>query len=229
MCGIVGYIGRRDAYPVLIKALRRLECRWDDSAGVALIDKKRRLNVCKTKGKVSYLETFIFQKDVPVTIGIAHTRWATHRKPFQANIHPCFFSSEDLALIHNGIIENYIALQKKLQEKGVIFNSSANTEVFIQLIEYFQSFNHLDLLTVVQLALHKLIAVVIPVLTEGDALISKPAGDCAKQFGTLKCLESLITTMLLQSLAYHVAVCKGKEVDQSGNPARLVTRAEKNS
>ena len=99
MCGIVGYIGKRDAYPVLIKGLKRLEYRGYDSAGVALIDKKRRLNVYKTKGKVSDLEAFVSQKDVSGTIGIAHTRWATHGEPCQANAHPHFSSSKNLALI----------------------------------------------------------------------------------------------------------------------------------
>ena len=157
MCGIVGYIGKRDAYPVLIKGLRRLEYRGYDSAGVALIDKKRRLNVYKTKGKVSDLEAFVSPKDVSGTIGIAHTRWATHGEPCQANAHPHFSSSENLALIHNGIIENYATLKEKLQRKGVIFKSSTDTEVLVQLIEFFQLSNHLDLLTAVQLALHEVI------------------------------------------------------------------------
>ena len=157
MCGIVGYIGKRDAYPVLIKGLKRLEYRGYDSAGVALIDKKRRLNVYKTKGKVSDLEAFVSQKDVSGTIGIAHTRWATHGEPCQANAHPHFSSSENLALIHNGIIENYATLKEKLQKKGFIFKSSTDTEVLVQLIEFFQLSNHLDLLTAVQLALHEVI------------------------------------------------------------------------
>ena len=169
MCGIVGYIGKRDAYPVLIKGLKRLEYRGYDSAGVALIDKKRRLNVYKTKGKVSDLEAFVFQKDVSGTIGIAHTRWATHGEPCQANAHPHFSSSENLALIHNGIIENYATLKEKLQKKGFIFKSSTDTEVLVQLIEFFQLSNHLDLLTAVQLALHEVIgAYAIAVLDKNN-------------------------------------------------------------
>lgn len=169
MCGIVGYIGKRDAYPVLIKGLRRLEYRGYDSAGVALIDKKRRLNVYKTKGKVSDLEAFVSQKDVSGTIGIAHTRWATHGEPCSANAHPHFSSSENLALIHNGIIENYATLKEKLQKKGFIFKSSTDTEVLVQLIEYFQISNHLDLLTAVQLALHEVIgAYAIAVLDKNN-------------------------------------------------------------
>ena len=169
MCGIVGYIGKRDAYHVLIKGLKRLEYRGYDSAGVALIDKKRRLNVYKTKGKVSDLEAFVSQKDVSGTIGIAHTRWATHGEPCQANAHPHFSSSETLALIHNGIIENYATLKEKLQKKGFIFKSSTDTEVLVQLIEFFQLSNHLDLLTAVQLALHEVIgAYAIAVLDKNN-------------------------------------------------------------
>ena len=169
MCGIVGYIGKRDAYPVLIKGLKRLEYRGYDSAGVALIDKKRRLNVYKTKGKVSDLEAFVSQKDVSGTIGIAHTRWATHGEPCQANAHPHFSSSENLALIHNAIIENYATLKEKLQKKGFIFKSSTDTEVLVQLIEFFQLSNHLDLLTAVQLALHEVIgAYAIAVLDKNN-------------------------------------------------------------
>lgn len=169
MCGIVGYIGKRDAYPVLIKGLKRLEYRGYDSAGVALIDKKRRLNVYKTKGKVSDLEAFVSQKDVSGTIGIAHTRWATHGEPCQANAHPHFSFSKNLALIHNGIIENYATLKEKLQKKGFIFKSSTDTEVLVQLIEFFQLSNHLDLLTAVQLALHEVIgAYAIAVLDKNN-------------------------------------------------------------
>ena len=169
MCGIVGYIGKRDAYPVLIKGLKRLEYRGYDSAGVALIDKKRRLNVYKTKGKVSDLEAFVSQKDVSGTIGIAHTRWATQGEPCKANAHPHFSSSKNLALIHNGIIENYATLKEKLQKKGFIFKSSTDTEVLVQLIEFFQLSNHLDLLTAVQLALHEVIgAYAIAVLDKNN-------------------------------------------------------------
>ena len=137
MCGIVGYIGKRDAYPVLIKGLKRLEYRGYDSAGVALIDKKRRLNVYKTKGKVSDLEAFVSQKDVSGTIGIAHTRWATHGEPCQANAHPHFSSSKNLALIHNGIIENYKDIKNFLIDKGYTFISETDTETVAKLLDYY--------------------------------------------------------------------------------------------
>ena len=157
MCGIVGYIGQRKAYPILIKGLKRLEYRGYDSAGVALISDNRQLNVYKAKGKVSELETFVAQKDISGNIGIAHTRWATHGEPCSVNAHPHYSSSERLALIHNGIIENYAVLKEKLQAKGYVFKSSTDTEVLVQLIEYIQVTNHIDLLTAVQLALQEVI------------------------------------------------------------------------
>lgn len=169
MCGIVGYIGNRKAYPVLIKGLKRLEYRGYDSAGVALISDNKDLNVYKAKGKVSELEAFVAQKDISGTIGIAHTRWATHGEPCQANAHPHYSSSENLALIHNGIIENYAVLKDKLQKKGYTFRSTTDTEVLVQLIEYFKVTNHLDLLTAVQLALHEVIgAYAIAVLDKSN-------------------------------------------------------------
>ncbi|MDD4609863.1 MAG: glutamine--fructose-6-phosphate transaminase (isomerizing), partial [Bacteroidaceae bacterium] len=157
MCGIIGYIGNREAYPVLIKGLKRLEYRGYDSAGVATISKTNQLNVYKEKGKVADLEMNVAGKDVSGTIGIAHTRWATHGEPCQANAHPHYSSTESLALVHNGIIENYAALKNKLQAKGYTFKSETDTEVLIQLIEYIQSTNHLDLLSAVQLALGEVI------------------------------------------------------------------------
>lgn len=157
MCGIVGYIGRQNAYPILMKGLKRLEYRGYDSAGVALIGDDGKLNVYKAKGKVSDLEHFAAQKDTSGRVGIAHTRWATHGEPSSVNAHPHCSSSERLALIHNGIIENYAVLKAKLQAKGYTFRSSTDTEVLVQLIEYIQQSNGIDLLTAVQLALQEVI------------------------------------------------------------------------
>lgn len=157
MCGIVGYIGQKEAYPILIKGLKRLEYRGYDSAGVALINHEKRLNVYKTKGKVSELENFVAQKDITGTIGIAHTRWATHGEPCAANAHPHYSSSESLAIIHNGIIENYAVIKEKLQAKGYEFKSSTDTEVLVQLIEYMKVTHKLDLLTAVQVSLKQVI------------------------------------------------------------------------
>ena len=168
MCGIVGYIGKKEAYPILVKGLKRLEYRGYDSAGVALISNNQQLNVYKTKGKVSDLENFVTQKDISGNIGIAHTRWATHGEPCSANAHPHYSSSENLALIHNGIIENYAVLKEKLQDKGYTFKSSTDTEVLVQLIEYMKVTNHLDLLTAVQLALREVIGAYAIAVLEKD-------------------------------------------------------------
>ena len=157
MCGIVGYIGKRQAYPILIKGLRRLEYRGYDSAGVGLISSSDKLNIYKAKGKVSNLEETAAQKDVSGCIGIAHTRWATHGEPCQANAHPHVSQSGNLALVHNGIIENYAALRDQLREKGYRFQSSTDTEVLVQLIEFLQETYQIDLLKAMQIALHRVI------------------------------------------------------------------------
>ena len=157
MCGIVGYIGKREAYPILIKGLKRLEYRGYDSAGVALLNAKGDLNVYKTKGKVSDLEAYCADKDITGSLGIAHTRWATHGEPSSRNAHPHYSESKNLALIHNGIIENYADLKAKLAEKGVHFLSDTDTEVLVQFVEYVMVRKNLDLLTAIQLVLHEVI------------------------------------------------------------------------
>ncbi len=157
MCGIVGYLGRKDAFPILIKGLRRLEYRGYDSAGVALINDDGNLNVCKTKGKVDNLVEYCNDKNVSGTVGIAHTRWATHGEPSAVNAHPHYSESKNLAIIHNGIIENYADLKDKLQAKGVKFRSDTDTEVLVQLVEYIMDRKELDLLTAVQVALYQVI------------------------------------------------------------------------
>ena len=157
MCGIVGYIGKREAYPILIKGLKRLEYRGYDSAGVALLNAKGDLSVYKTKGKVSDLEAYCADKDITGSLGIAHTRWATHGEPSSRNAHPHYSESKNLALIHNGIIENYADLKSKLIEKGVTFISDTDTEVLVQFVEYVMVRKNLDLLTAVQLVLHEVI------------------------------------------------------------------------
>ncbi|GHT74009.1 glutamine--fructose-6-phosphate aminotransferase [isomerizing] [Bacteroidia bacterium] len=157
MCGIVGYIGNQEAYPILIKGLHRLEYRGYDSSGVALLDKQDRLNIYKAKGRVSDLEDFCESKDITGNIGIAHTRWATHGEPSNVNAHPHYSQSENLALIHNGIIENYAVLKEGLIQKGYTFQSETDTEVLIQLIEYVKDSNKVDLCTAVQLALKQVV------------------------------------------------------------------------
>ena len=157
MCGIVGYIGKQEAYPILIKGLRRLEYRGYDSAGVALISSNGKLNVYKAKGKVDNLTEYCADKDVTGSIGIAHTRWATHGEPSARNAHPHYSQSRNLAIIHNGIIENYADIKAKLMAKGVEFKSDTDTEVLVQLIEYIMVKKHLSLLEAVQVALYQVI------------------------------------------------------------------------
>ena len=179
MCGIVGYIGKRNAYPILIKGLHRLEYRGYDSAGVALINEDGQLNVYKAKGKVAELEAFCAEKDTRGIIGIAHTRWATHGEPNTVNAHPHYSESERLAIIHNGIIENYAVLKAGLMEQGYTFKSETDTEVLVQLIEYTQLNRHVDLKTAVQLALQQVIgAYAIAVLDKDhpDTLIAARKG-----------------------------------------------------
>lgn len=154
MCGIVGYIGERDAYPILIKGLKRLEYRGYDSAGCALLSAKDgSLNVYKAKGKVSDLEKAAEGKDVSGTMGIAHTRWATHGVPSEVNAHPHVSQSGNLTIVHNGIIENYATLREQLKERGYEFRSETDTEVLVQLIEYVMVSNDVDLPTAVRGAL----------------------------------------------------------------------------
>ena len=179
MCGIVGYIGKRKAYPILIKGLHRLEYRGYDSAGVALINSAGQLNIYKAKGKVSELEAFAADKDIDGSIGIAHTRWATHGEPNTQNAHPHYSESERLAIIHNGIIENYAVLKAGLMQEGYTFKSDTDTEVLVQLIEYTQLNKHVDLKTAVQLALQQVIgayAIVILDKSHPDTLIAARKG-----------------------------------------------------
>lgn len=161
MCGIVGYIGNKQAFDILIKGLHRLEYRGYDSSGVALISDTpttqdaKQLHVYKAKGKVSDLEYAAKDKNISGTMGIAHTRWATHGEPSVTNAHPHLSQSGNLALVHNGIIENYAVLRDQLKEKGFSFKSETDTEVLVQLIEYMQQKHNCNLVDAVRLALKK--------------------------------------------------------------------------
>jgi glutamine---fructose-6-phosphate transaminase (isomerizing) len=177
MCGIVGYVGHRDAQQVIIKGLKRLEYRGYDSAGIALLNKG--LNVYKKKGKVSELEAYLNGKDLASTIGIGHTRWATHGEPNDVNAHPHYSSSKKLAIIHNGIIENYSSLKQELINKGHSFTSETDTEVLIHFIEDIQDNNHCSLDEAVRLALTKVVgayAIVIMSLEDPNLLIAARKG-----------------------------------------------------
>lgn len=167
MCGIVAYIGERNAYPILVKGLHRLEYRGYDSAGVALINKE--LNVYKCKGKVDDLERFSQGKDVNGTIGIGHTRWATHGEPNDINAHPHYSASKKLVLIHNGIIENYAPLKEELRKRGHKFESDTDTEVLVHLIEDIRERENVDLAEAVRIALNNVVgAYAIVILSQDD-------------------------------------------------------------
>lgn len=169
MCGIVGYIGDRDACPILIKGLRRLEYRGYDSAGVALVGGDGSLNVYKCKGKIDALEHFLADKDTAGTIGIAHTRWATHGEPNDTNAHPHFSADGRIAMIHNGIIENYRVLKDALAAAGVTFRSETDSEVLVNLIEYVRDTEGCTLEEAVRLALKKVVgAYAIAVVEKGN-------------------------------------------------------------
>ena len=167
MCGIVAYLGHREACPIILKGLHRLEYRGYDSAGVALLNGD--LTVYKKKGKVSELEAFIADKDTHANVGMGHTRWATHGEPNDENAHPHYSTSERIAIIHNGIIENYAALKTHLQQQGHVFHSDTDTEVFVNLIEEIQKQNACSLEEAVRLALHEVVGAYAIVVLSKDA------------------------------------------------------------
>lgn len=177
MCGIVAYIGPREAYPILIKGLRRLEYRGYDSAGICMLNSD--LKVYKCKGKVSDLEEHISGMDVSGNVGMAHTRWATHGEPNQVNAHPHFSQNKSLAIIHNGIIENYAALRSELINRGYKFHSDTDTEVLIHLIEDIKTNEKVPLQEAVRIALNQVIgayAIVVISKTSPDKIIAARKG-----------------------------------------------------
>lgn len=174
MCGIVGYIGDKPAYEILIKGLHRLEYRGYDSAGVALVNPESGLNVYKTRGKVEDLERFCDSKDVSGFAGIAHTRWATHGEPNDVNAHPHFSRSGNIALVHNGTIENYNVLKEALEQQGCTFKSETDTEVLVQLIEYVKETNNCTLVDAVREALKEVVgayAIAVVDVNDPDTII----------------------------------------------------------
>lgn len=177
MCGIVAYIGKKEAFPILIKGLKRLEYRGYDSAGVALLNGS--LHIFKKAGKVSELEDFTEGEDVSATIGIGHTRWATHGVPNDVNAHPHLSQSGSLALIHNGIIENYASLKEELLNRGYTFQSDTDTEVLVNLIEEVQQTEKLSLDEAVRVALNEVVgayAIVVLDMREPGKLVAARKG-----------------------------------------------------
>jgi glutamine---fructose-6-phosphate transaminase (isomerizing) len=178
MCGIVAYIGPKEAYPVILKGLKRLEYRGYDSAGVALLD-GQGLNVYKKQGKVAELEEHLIGKALPAHIGIGHTRWATHGEPSDRNAHPHLSRSGKLAMIHNGIIENYAQLKHDLIKKGYVFNSDTDTEVLLNFIEDIWINNNCELEEAVRIALKRVVGAYVIVLLDAnrpDTLIAARKG-----------------------------------------------------
>ena len=157
MCGIVGYIGNKEAYPILINGLKRLEYRGYDSAGVSLLDGKKNLTIMKKQGKVGDLEEYAKQHDRSGNIGIGHTRWATHGEPNDINAHPHTSMNGHFTLIHNGIIENYGRLKKRLEDRGYVFKTETDTEILANLMEYIYLKGQVSAEIAVRLALHKVI------------------------------------------------------------------------
>lgn len=179
MCGIVAYLGEKDAYPILIKGLHRLEYRGYDSAGVALLTKNEDIRLYKCKGKVSELEAFTAGKNISGHLGVGHTRWATHGIPDDKNAHPHFSESGNLVIIHNGIIENYASLKKELQNRGHVFKSDTDTEVLIYLIENIQKNENAGLVEAVMIALNQVVgayAIVILSKDNPDMMIGAKKG-----------------------------------------------------
>lgn len=168
MCGIVAYIGKKEAYPIIINGLRRLEYRGYDSAGVALLNNKQDLNIYKIKGKVANLEGFTEGKDVSGSIGIGHTRWATHGEPNDVNAHPHFSENKHIALIHNGIIENYDRIKQRLIEAGYVFRSETDTEVLVHLIDDIQKNADVSFAESVRLALEQVVGAYAIVVISKD-------------------------------------------------------------
>lgn len=166
MCGIVAYVGHREAYPVILKGLKRLEYRGYDSAGVALYNDG--IKIYKKQGKVAELEDYAQVFDKSSHIGIGHTRWATHGVPSDANAHPHASASGRLALIHNGIIENYASLKRELLEAGHKFKSDTDSEVMVHFIEYIQENNQCDLRTAIRLALKRVVGAYVLVIMSED-------------------------------------------------------------
>lgn len=157
MCGIVGYLGNRNVYDVLINGLRRLEYRGYDSAGMALMTAEGKINLYKTRGKINVLDSFCKDKNTDAVLGIAHTRWATHGEPSDGNAHPHFSEDGNLAIVHNGTIENYKLLKDALESHGCTFRSETDTEVLVQLIEYVKIQNNCSLLDAVRAALKQVV------------------------------------------------------------------------
>ena len=229
MCGIVGYIGSGSVYDVLIKGLHRLEYRGYDSAGIALVNKDGRLSVYKAKGKVKNLESYCEDKNTNDAVaGIAHTRWATHGEPSDHNAHPHYSEDGNLALVHNGTIENYQILKDALIEQGCTFQSETDTEVLVQLIEYIKVHNNCTLLDAVREALKEVVGAYAIAVLEKDRpdtiIAARKSSPLVIGIGDGEFLLASDATPIVE-YTKDVVYLKDEEIAilQRGKPLQLVT------
>lgn len=228
MCGIVGYIGDGNVYDVLIKGLHRLEYRGYDSAGIALVTPSGRLNVYKACGKVSNLEAFCKDKSLEATAGIAHTRWATHGEPSDHNAHPHFSEDGNLALVHNGTIENYKLLKDALIKHGCTFQSETDTEVLVQLIEYIRLKNKCSLLDAVREALKQVVGAYAIAVLEKDkpdtVIAARKSSPLVIGIGNNEYFLASDATPIVEYTKNVVYVKDGEiAIMERGKPLKLVT------
>ena len=234
MCGIVGYIGKGNVYEVLIKGLHRLEYRGYDSAGIALINENGKLSVYKAKGKVDNLEAFCADKDISATAGIAHTRWATHGEPSDCNAHPHYSEDGNLALVHNGTIENYQVLKDALTEHGCKFHSETDTEVLVQLIEYIKVSNDCSLLDAVREALKQVVGAYAIAVIEKDhpdtVIAARKSSPLVIGIGDGEMLLASDATPIVE-YTQNVVYLKDEEIAilKRGEPLKLVTLENENA
>ncbi|MCH5238753.1 MAG: glutamine--fructose-6-phosphate transaminase (isomerizing) [Muribaculaceae bacterium] len=234
MCGIVGYVGDNNVYEILIKGLHRLEYRGYDSAGIALASPEGKINIYKSQGKVSNLEDFCKDKDLSAKCGIAHTRWATHGEPSDCNAHPHYSEDGNLALVHNGTIENYQVLKDALIEQGCTFHSETDTEVLVQLIEYIKVKNNCQLLDAVRMALKQVVGAYAIALIEKDnpnkIIAARNSSPLAVGIGENETFLASDATPFIEYTKDCVYLKDGEiAVIEKGEPLKILTLENKES
>lgn len=234
MCGIVGYVGDNNVYDILIKGLHRLEYRGYDSAGIALSAPGNKINIYKTQGKVSNLEEFCKDKNTEASCGIAHTRWATHGEPSDCNAHPHFSEDGNLALVHNGTIENYQILKDALIEQGCTFHSETDTEVLVQLIEYIKLKNNCSLVDAVRMALKQVVGAYAIALIEKDnpdrIIAARNSSPLAVGIGDNEMFLASDATPFIEYTKDCVYLKDGEiAVIEKGEPLKILTLENKES
>lgn len=234
MCGIVGYVGDKNVYDILIKGLHRLEYRGYDSAGIALANPSGKINIYKSQGKVSNLEDFCKDKNLEAKSGIAHTRWATHGEPSDNNAHPHFSEDGNLALVHNGTIENYQIIKDALVEQGCTFHSETDTEVLVQLIEYIKVKNNCSLLDAVREALKQVVGAYAIAVIEKDnpdrIIAARNSSPLAVGIGENETFLASDATPFIEYTKDAVYLKDGEiAIIEKGEPLKIVTLENKES